>query len=147
MRKLQPTGRTSGRAGAVLSEVGKAQLGVRTFCAGTLIQFEFQLQQQSQAAIFRPSQIKLWWVTPCQAQGAETSAGRSTANASPGENPLVRYASARNILLLRFRYKQDSSHWRSGQPNHFAHLTVEKSKIFEQSTAYAKIWSCGSAAT
>ena len=29
------------------------------------------------------------------------------------------------------------------QQKHFAHLTVEKS-IFEQSSAYAKIWSCGS---
>lgn len=32
------------------------------------------------------------------------------------------------------------------QQKHFAHLTVEKS-IFEQSSAYAKIWSCGTATT
>lgn len=116
MRKLQTTGETSSRAGTALSGVGKAQPGTRASRAGTVVPFEFQLQQQPQTAIFRPSQIKLWWISiPRQKQRAKTSAGRSTANASSGENHSVRYASARYLLPLRFRYKQDRTSWRSGQ--------------------------------
>jgi len=116
LRKLQATGKTTSRAGTALYGVGKAQPGARTSCAGTFIPLKFQLHQQPQTTIFRPSQIKLRWVSiSCQKQRTQTPAGCITANASSGESHSVHYTSARNLLPLRFRYKQDRTQRRSRQ--------------------------------
>ena len=109
MRKLQATGKTGSRT-------GKALPGPRTSGSRTAVPLKFQLQQQPQTAIFRPSQIKLRWVSiSCQKQRSQTPAGCITANASSGESHSVHYTSARNMLPLRFRYKQDRTQRRSRQ--------------------------------
>ena len=116
MRKLQTTGKAGSRAGTALYGVGKAQPGARTSCAGTFIPFEFQLQQQPQTAIFRPSSIKFWAISlPGQKQRPKTSAGCGAENASTRESDSVYYASAGHLLPLWSRYKQGLAHRRSCQ--------------------------------
>ena len=110
MRKLQTTGKAGSRTGKTLP-------GTRTSGSGAVVPFEFQLHQQPQTTIFRPSQVKFRWASiPCQKQRSQTPAGCVTANASSGEGHSVRYASARHLFSLRIRYKQDLTHRRSRQP-------------------------------
>lgn len=117
MRKLQTTGKTSSRAGTALYGVRKAQPGARTSCAGTFVSLEFQLQQQPQATIFRPSAIKFWGASfPGQKQRSKTSTGCCAGNASTRESHSVYYTSAGSLLPLWLRYKQSLTHRRSGQP-------------------------------
>lgn len=110
MRKLQTTGKAGSRTGKTLP-------GTRTSGSGAVVPFEFQLHQQPQTTIFRPSQVKFRWVSiPRQKQRSQTPARCITANASSGEGHSVRYASARHMFSLRIRYKQDLTHRRSRQP-------------------------------
>lgn len=117
MRKLQTTGKTRSRAGTVLYGVGEAQPGARTSSAGTFSSLEFQLQQQSQAAFFRPAEIELRTTPiPNQKQRAETSTGHSTAKHSSGENNSLYSIASRSLSSLRLRYQKSCTNRASGQP-------------------------------
>lgn len=110
MRKLQTTGKAGSRAGTALP--GTRSSGSRTF-----VSLEFQLQQQPQTAIFRPSAIKFRAAYfPGQKQRSKTSAGCGAENASTRESHSVHYTSAGSLLPLWLRYKQSRPHRRSCQP-------------------------------
>ena len=109
MRKLQTTGKACSRAGRALP-------GTRTSGSRTFVSLEFQLQQQPQTAIFRPSPIKFRAVSlPGQKQRPKTSAGCGSEDASTRESDSVYYASAGHLLPLWSRYKQGLTHRRSCQ--------------------------------
>lgn len=109
MRKLQTTGKAGSRAGRALP-------GTRTSGSRTFVSLEFQLQQQPQTAIFRPSPIKFRAVSlPGQKQRPKTSAWCGAENASARESDSVYCASAGCLLPLWSRYKQGLTHRRSCQ--------------------------------
>lgn len=116
MRKLQTTGKTCSRAGTALYGVRKAQPGARISCSGTFVSLEFQLQQQSQATLFRPSAIKFREASfPGQKQRSKTSTRHCTGEHSCGENNSLCSIASRSLSSLRPRHSKNCSYRAPGE--------------------------------
>ena len=109
MRKLQTIGKASGRVGTTLP-------GTRASGSGASSSLEFQLQQQPQAAVFRPFEIQFRTTSnPSQKQRTETSTRHCTGEHSSGENNSLCSIASRSLSSLRPRHSKNCSYRASGQ--------------------------------
>ena len=109
MRKLQTIGKASGRVGTTLP-------GTRTSGSGTFSTLEFQLQQQSQTAVFRPAKIELWTASiKSQKQRAKASTWCSTAEYTSRESDSLCSIAPRILSSLWLRYQKSCTNRASGQ--------------------------------
>jgi len=110
LRKLQKTGKAGCRAGRALQRT-------RSSSARTFVSPEFQLQQQSQTAVFRPAEIEARsFITPCEKQGAQAPTRHSTAEHSARENNSLCSIASRILSSLRLRHPKNCPYRASGQP-------------------------------